>query len=236
MTRATLIGRREWIANAIGVGAIGAGAVARAASGVFEAIEVNHVALRVEDLATSEDFYRRVFGAPGIIFERPGQRYLRMRRNFVALFEREPPAMDHFAISISDYDADAVQHQTETLGLRPRRSSSFVYVLDPDGIEVQIAHAEHEVHSPVVREPPETASPSKATRPTGRWGGRRGRDSIHGGPEIGSTSTTRMVSKSRSRPARSSPSLVGPGRAPSPAGHARPWRGRCRPLRAAAPA
>jgi catechol 2,3-dioxygenase-like lactoylglutathione lyase family enzyme len=157
MTRANLMGRRDWIASAIGLGAIGAGAIARAATGLFEAIEVNHVALRVADLATSEEFYRRVFGAPGIIFERPGQRYLRMGRNFVALFERKPPAMDHFAISIRDYDADAVQHRTETLGLNPRRSSSFAYVLDPDGIEVQIAHAEHEVHSAVVRERPETS-------------------------------------------------------------------------------
>jgi len=65
--------------------------------------------------------------------------------------------MDHFAISIRDYDADAVQHRAETLGLNPRRSSSFVYVLDPDGIEVQIAHAEHEVHSPVVREGPDAS-------------------------------------------------------------------------------
>ena len=65
--------------------------------------------------------------------------------------------MDHFAISVEGYDADAVQRETETLGLNPRRSSSFVYVLDPDGIEVQIAHPEHEVDSPVVREPPTTS-------------------------------------------------------------------------------
>jgi catechol 2,3-dioxygenase-like lactoylglutathione lyase family enzyme len=148
-----LIGRREWIA-----GTIGAGAAARAAaSGAFEAIEVNHVALRVADLAKSEEFYRKMFGAPGIIFEKPGQRYMRMGRNFVALFERDQPAMDHFAISVEGYDADAVQRKTEALGLNPRRSSSFVYLLDPDGIEVQIAHPEHEVHSPVVRKPPATS-------------------------------------------------------------------------------
>lgn len=149
----TLIGRREWIA-----GVIAAGVAARAAaSGAFEAIEVNHVALRVADIAKSEEFYRKMFGAPGIIFEKPGQRYMRMQRNFVALFERDEPAMDHFAISVEGYDADAVQSKTETLGLNPRRSSSFVYVLDPDGIEVQIADPVHEVHSPVVREPPTTS-------------------------------------------------------------------------------
>lgn len=105
----------------------------------------------------SEEFYRKIFGAPGIIFERPGQRYMRLQRNFVALFERDEPAMDHFAISIKGYDADTVQRETEGLGLNPRRSSSFVYVHDPDGIEVQIAHPEHEVGSPVVREAPATS-------------------------------------------------------------------------------
>lgn len=153
MEKPLLIGRREWIA-----GALGAGLAARAtAAPLFEPIEVNHIALRVSGLAESEEFYRRVFGAPGIIFERPGQRYLRMDRNFVALFESAEPAMDHFAISVRDYDADGVERAAEAAGLSPRRSSSFVYVLDPDGIEVQIAHAEHEVHSPVVREAPATS-------------------------------------------------------------------------------
>lgn len=150
---ANLIGRREWM-----TGLIGAGVVARArASAAFDPIEVNHVALRVADLEASEEFYRHMFGAPGIIFERPGQRYMRMGQNFVALFERDEPAMDHFAISVEGYDADAVEQKTDEMGLNPRRSSTFVYVLDPDGIEVQIAHPEHEVHSPVVREAPDSS-------------------------------------------------------------------------------
>jgi len=149
----TFIGRREWMAAMVGAGV----AARAAATGAFRPLEINHVALRVASLGESEEFYRRMFGAPGIIFERPGQRYLRVGRNFVALFEGGEPALDHFAISIEGYDADAVQRQTESLGLSPRRSSTFVYVHDPDGIEVQIAHAEHEVHSPVVREAPETS-------------------------------------------------------------------------------
>lgn len=125
-----------------------------ASSGLFEAFEVNHVAVRVRSLTESEQFYRNTFGAPGVIFEKPGQRYLRMGKNFVALFERGEPAMDHFAISVRGYDADQSEATCKREGLNPRRSSSFVYVHDPDGIEVQIAHEEHEVHSPVVREKP----------------------------------------------------------------------------------
>jgi catechol 2,3-dioxygenase-like lactoylglutathione lyase family enzyme len=127
---------------------------ALAADAAFRPVEINHVALRVADLKASEEFYRTRFGAPGIIFERPGQRYMRMGPNFVALFERGDAAMDHFAISIEAYDPDAVEEKLRQMGLKARRTSSFVYVHDPDGMEVQVAHAEHEVHSPVVREKP----------------------------------------------------------------------------------
>ena len=134
-------------------------ALLRAAEpGAFRALEVNHVALRVSNLARSEEFYRTRFGAPGIIFEKPGQRYMRMGKNFVALFQKEEPAMDHFAISIEGYDPDAVEAKTRSMGLETRRSSSFVYVHDPDGIEVQITHAEHEMASPVVRKAPASST------------------------------------------------------------------------------
>lgn len=144
--------RRQFLAASIAAPAL---AQAAAPTGLFTPFEVNHVALRVRSLADSEAFYRGTFGAPGIIFERPGQRYMRMGKNFVALFERGEPAMDHFAISIRGYDADEVEATAKREGLNPRRSSAFVYVHDPDGIELQIAHEEHEVHSPVVREKPE---------------------------------------------------------------------------------
>lgn len=122
---------------------------------LFKPVELNHVALRVFDVEESAEYYQKLFGAPGIIFEKPGQRYMRMGGNFVALFENEEPAMDHFAVSIEDYDADEVEAKLKDRGYETRRSSDFVYVHDPDGIEVQIAHAEHETASPVVREAPE---------------------------------------------------------------------------------
>ena len=145
--------RREF---AIGCSA-GLAGRAIAASPHFIGIEINHVALRVSDLTRTEDFLREQLGSPGIIFEKPGQRYLRVGRNFTALFEKDPAGLDHFAISVEGYVADEVEQQCRALGLETRRSSDFVYVHGPDGIEVQIAHPEHEVHSPVVREPPKNS-------------------------------------------------------------------------------
>jgi len=121
---------------------------------LFKPVELNHIALRVLDVEQSAAYYQKLFGAPGIIFEKPGQRYMRMGKNFVALFQNEEPAMDHFAVSIENYDADQVEAKLKDRGYETRRSSDFVYVHDPDGIEVQIAHAEHEMASPVVRDAP----------------------------------------------------------------------------------
>ncbi len=127
------------------------GNLARAAASTFDGVEVNHVALRVTDLAQMEDFLRRHLGSPGIIFEKPGQRYLRVGRNFTALFEHQTAGLDHFAISVNDYDAESVEQRCSLAGLHVRRSNDLVYIKDPDGIEVQIAHVDHEVNSPVVR-------------------------------------------------------------------------------------
>ena len=127
-------------------------------SGAFRAVEINHVALRVTDLARSQEFFRTHFGAPGIICEEPGQRYMRMGKNFVALFEVDAPRMDHFAISIEDYEPEAVAAKTRAMGIETWRSRTYVYLNANDDIELQIADVEHEMASPVVRESPGTST------------------------------------------------------------------------------
>ncbi len=74
------ISRRELLALTAGAG------LGRAAGRAFDGLEVNHVALRATNLERSRKFYQKHLGAPGIIFEKPGQRYLRVGSNFVALF------------------------------------------------------------------------------------------------------------------------------------------------------
>ena len=148
MSTSSGLNRREWMASF----------AALATGSSFQSFELNHVALRVTNLERSRAFYQKHLGAPGIIFEKPGQAYLRVGRNFVALFERGEAGLDHFAISVKGYEPDAVEKRCRDMGLDTRRSSTFVYIHDPDGIEVQIAHIEHEVNSPVVRAAPETST------------------------------------------------------------------------------
>lgn len=146
--------RRQFVALATCAGGLRG---AHHEKSLFEAFELYHAALRVEDVEKSSAFYRELLGGPGIIWEKPRQRYVRTGQNFVAFFEQTPAALDHFAISVKGYDADAVEAACRNAKLTPRRSSSFVYIHDPNGIEVQIAHAEHEVHSPVVQDAPAEA-------------------------------------------------------------------------------
>ena len=140
--------------------ACAAGLFARraSASSHFQGVEINHVALRVSDLTRMEEFLRTHLGSPGIIYERPSSRFLRVGRNFTALFEHEQPRLDHFCISVKDYAPDAVEKKCRALGLNTRRTETWVYIHDPDGIEVQLAHVDHEVDAPVVRPAPATST------------------------------------------------------------------------------
>ncbi len=124
----------------------------------FQGIEINHIALRVNSVERSREFYQRLLGAPTIIYERPDQSFVRVGRNFIALFERGEAAMDHFAISVENYEPGAAKKQLDDLGLKPRRSQDWVYFHDPEGHEVQVAHAEHEFQAPLVRPAPDSAT------------------------------------------------------------------------------
>ena len=105
----------------------------------FEALALNHVALKVTDVARSRDFYKRHLGL-GVRSE-SGDRmcFMNCGKNFVALFRDKKPGLDHYCYTIRDYQPSIAVERLRAVGLSPRRTENRVYFNDPDGITVQVA-------------------------------------------------------------------------------------------------
>ena len=139
------IGRREAVVALAGLVAVlsGAGRGLRAAeqgtSSTFEATALNHIALRVTDVARSRDFYRKHLGLQ-VLRDSGSSCFLSCGpENFVALFRGSRPGLDHYCYTIEDYDPRRVVQTLEQAGLDPSRQENRVYFPDPDGLTVQLS-------------------------------------------------------------------------------------------------
>jgi catechol 2,3-dioxygenase-like lactoylglutathione lyase family enzyme len=105
----------------------------------FDGTDVNHVALRVSDVARSRDFYITAFGAT-VMDETPTACFLQVgEHDFIALFVTDDPHIEHFCITVPDYDADEAEERLRTSGLDVIRREDRVFFRDPDGLLVQIS-------------------------------------------------------------------------------------------------
>lgn len=105
----------------------------------FRALDVNHIALRVSDLARSRDFYRKHLGLR-VTSESEWSCFMSCADdNFVALFKGDKPSMDHYCYTVPGYDPDRAVSTLKAAGLEPERQENRVYFPDPDGLTVQIA-------------------------------------------------------------------------------------------------
>lgn len=137
------ISRREAARRvmAVAVAALGAGAVtrdSRAEEPTFRATGLNHLGLRVTDVARSVDFYRRHLGLEVIRDSSPANCFLRAGDHYLGLFRAGEAAMDHFCLTVEGYGAGEAMARLTAAGFRPRRSEDRVYFDDPDGLEVQL--------------------------------------------------------------------------------------------------
>ena len=115
------------------------GEPASAGSPTFQATEVNHVALRVTDVARSRDFYKKHLGLRVTSDRSPNNCFLSCGDNFLALFRGDKACMDHYCYSINDYKAGQAVETLKRVGLKPERHANRVYFLDPDGLQVQVS-------------------------------------------------------------------------------------------------
>jgi catechol 2,3-dioxygenase-like lactoylglutathione lyase family enzyme len=105
----------------------------------FDGTDINHVAIRVSNLARSRDFYVAAFGAV-VTNETPTACFLQLgEHDFIALFLTDIPHIEHFCITVPDYDPDAAEERLRASGLDVIRREDRVFFRDPDGLLVQIS-------------------------------------------------------------------------------------------------
>jgi len=118
---------------------VGAPTLAETNDPTFASKGLNHLALRVTDVARSRDFYIEHFGFEVLEESLPHNCFLGCGDNFVALFRGKTAGMDHFCVTIDDYDPGAALQRLKDAGLESHRVENRVYFKDPDGLEGQVA-------------------------------------------------------------------------------------------------
>jgi catechol 2,3-dioxygenase-like lactoylglutathione lyase family enzyme len=142
------ITRRQLIASltalmALAVGSRTVRAAETASAPLFQAVGLNHIALRVTNVPRSRDFYIRHLGLEVTRDGGDGSCFLSFDDGFLALFRGDEPRMDHYCYSVKDYDVRIAEERLKAAGITPRITGNRIYFDDPDGLEVQLAAPTH---------------------------------------------------------------------------------------------
>jgi len=136
MTRRELVwGLTALVATAAGTSAA---AQPRPPAGTFQALGLNHLALRVTDLDRSQAFYERQLGMTRIPGGSGSPRLMACGPHVLNLFKADAPQMDHVCFTVPDYDAQAAEARVRAAGLEPIVEADRVHFLDPDGYKLQV--------------------------------------------------------------------------------------------------
>lgn len=142
------ISRRQVIAGLTGLVAAAAGtrqatAAEPSTPPLFQAVGLNHIALRVTNVPRARDFYAQHLGLRVTRDGGEGSCFLSFEGGFLALFRGDEPRMDHYCYSVQDYDVRVAERKLMEAGLSPRVTGQRIYFDDPDGLEVQLAAVDH---------------------------------------------------------------------------------------------
>jgi catechol 2,3-dioxygenase-like lactoylglutathione lyase family enzyme len=138
--------RRQLIQALVTLVAVGGSSPSAAQSRGLKATAIDHTSVLVSDLQRSAEFYQRVFGLTPVS-EDKANRILRLgaggagvSSTIVSLRQQNPRGLiDHFAISVEQFDRDAVTDVLKQHGLSPDQNIEFgFHIKDPDGAVVQI--------------------------------------------------------------------------------------------------
>src|SRR5437899_3257263 len=76
----------------------------------FQGVALNHIAINVTNVQRSRDFYQKLLGLP-VVRESESNCFLGLGKNFLTLFGKQNPGMDHYCIAIEKFNADAVMEE-----------------------------------------------------------------------------------------------------------------------------
>ena len=116
-------------------------AASAAQTGGLRGTGIDHVSILVNDLDRSAAFYRSVFGMTPLSEDKPNQILrLGMNRTIVSLRHEGPSGVvDHFAISVENFNRETVTQRLAAHRLTPQQNVQFgFHIKDPDGVVVQI--------------------------------------------------------------------------------------------------
>ena len=133
--------RRQLIQGLSMLMATGSSAASAAQAAGLRGTGIDHVSILVEDLQRSATFYQNVFGMTPLSEDKPNQILrLGMKRTIVSLRHEAPAGVvDHFAISVENFNTQAVTERLAPHGLTPQQNVQFgFHIKDPDGVIVQI--------------------------------------------------------------------------------------------------
>ena len=122
-------------------GSFGPPGVASSNGSTFQALELNHLALRVSNVERSAEFYRQHLGMK-VVLDRSFAKFLGCGPHFVALFEAVEPGLDHFCVTLPEYRQADAANRLRSVGLEPLTEEGRTYFHDPDGLKIQIESPE----------------------------------------------------------------------------------------------
>ena len=141
------ISRRELIAAMSGLVVAAAAGNSPVAHGdpagpTFTPLGLNHIAIRVTDIARSRDFYMKHFGMT-VAHEAADNCFLNFEGGFLTLFKGNEARMDHYCYSIRDFDVKTCAAKLREHGIEPDIQGDRIYFPDPDHLTVQLASIDH---------------------------------------------------------------------------------------------
>jgi catechol 2,3-dioxygenase-like lactoylglutathione lyase family enzyme len=101
----------------------------------------DHVSVLVRDLERSAKFYQSLFGLSVLSEDKPhGILRLGRKRVSVSIRKETPYGMvDHFGVSVENFNKEAVTQVLTQRGLTPQENWQYgFHVKDPDGVVVQM--------------------------------------------------------------------------------------------------